>query len=47
MAEPAEYPGMPRWLKIAGIVAIVVIVLGIAAAFLMGGEHGPGRHMGP
>ena len=47
MAELAEYPGMPRWVKIAGIVALVVIVLAVAAALLLGGEHGPGRHMSP
>lgn len=44
-AEP--YPGMPRWVKIGGIVILALLLLAIAAAALLGGDHGPGRHMGP
>lgn len=37
--------GMPRWVKgllIAGLVAALLIG---AAMLLLGGEHGPGRHL--
>lgn len=36
-------PGLPRWVKIAGtVVGILILVLVIA--MLAGGNHGPGRH---
>ena len=38
-------PSTPRWVKLFGIVTIVVIVL-VVLAMLLGGNHGPGRHMG-
>lgn len=38
-------PGAPRWVKTAGIVAAVVIVLGVIVMALAGGDHGPGRHV--
>ena len=34
-------PGVPRWVKVFGIVAAVVVVL--VVVMLVGG-HGPGRH---
>ncbi len=34
---------MPRWVKIVGVVAVLLVVLLIVA--LLGG-HGPGRHTG-
>ena len=38
-------PATPRWVKILGIVALVVIVLVLIIVGLgIGGEHGPGRH---
>jgi hypothetical protein len=46
MAEPPDYespPQMPRWVKVFGIVLILVIVL-VAIMLLTGGNHGPGRH---
>jgi len=34
----------PRWVKVLGITALILIVL--AGIFLLAsGEHGPGRHM--
>jgi hypothetical protein len=36
-------PGMPRWVKVSGIIAIVLVVLFILV-LLVGGGHGPGRH---
>lgn len=35
--------GTPRWVKIFGIIALLVIVLLIVLK-LLGAEHGPGRH---
>jgi hypothetical protein len=37
--------GTPRWVKVFGIVALVVILL-IVIMLLTGGNHGPGRHTG-
>ncbi len=48
MAEPERAPitGMPRWVKVSLIVALV-LVLGFFLLRLtgVGGEHGPGRHL--
>ena len=35
--------GMPRWVKVMLIVAIVLIAL-FLVSLLAGGRHGPGRH---
>jgi hypothetical protein len=43
MANRPPYPGTPRWVKVFGIILIVVILLAVAMMFI-GGEHGPGRH---
>jgi hypothetical protein len=37
-------PPMPRWVKVFGIVVGALILLAVAAKFIVGGEHGPGRH---
>ncbi len=38
-------PPMPRWVKVFGIVLIVLVLLvGIILFTGIGGEHGPGRH---
>ena len=35
----------PRWVKVFGIVAIVVVLIFVVIRFTgVGGEHGPGRH---
>ncbi|WP_454850153.1 hypothetical protein [Promicromonospora soli] len=42
--SPQGHPGLPRWAKllaIGGVVAVVVLVVGM---LLAGGEHGPGMH---
>lgn len=45
-ADPGDYPGTPRWVKVFGIVALVlVVVLVVIMATGVGGEHGPRRHM--
>jgi hypothetical protein len=38
--------GMPRWVKVFGIVVIVLILFVLVAVIIgIGGSHGPGRHM--
>ncbi len=40
-----ERPGMPRWVKVIGIAALVVVLLVVVLVLTgAGGEHGPGRH---
>ena len=36
--------GTPRWAKVFGLIALVVIVLFVVVLLVRGGEHGPGRH---
>lgn len=42
--SPDQPPGLPRWVKISGIVVVVLLVV-LVVAMLSGGNHGPGRHM--
>lgn len=50
MTDQPSYPGLPRWVKISGIVVLVLVMLvAIIVAFDIGGQHGPdqfgpGRH---
>lgn len=37
-------PGMPRWVKVSGLIALVLIVLVVGALLLADGDHGPRRH---
>ena len=48
VADVPPYPGTPRWVKVSGIIALVLVVLVVLVAivlFVGGGNHGPGRHM--
>jgi hypothetical protein len=36
-------PGTPRWVKVFGVIAAVLVVVFIVL-LLFGGGHGPGRH---
>jgi hypothetical protein len=38
-------PSMPRWVKVFGIIAALLILLAVVAMFVAGGKHGPGRHL--
>jgi hypothetical protein len=38
-------PGTPLWVKVFGIVALVLVLLVIIMLFAGGGSHGPGRHI--
>ena len=45
--DPDAPPGMPRWVKVFGVV-VVLLVLVLLAMLLFGpGEHGPRRHAPP
>ncbi|WP_203247686.1 hypothetical protein [Sporosarcina beigongshangi] len=35
----------PSWVKMFGLIAIVLIVLVVIIMFFSDGEHGPGRHL--
>ena len=38
--------GAPRWVKVFGIIALVLVLLVVVImATGVGGDHGPGRHM--
>lgn len=38
-------PGLPRWVKLSGIIALVLVVIVLITMFTLGGNHGPGRHL--
>ncbi len=39
-------PRTPRWVKVFGIIALVLALL-FVVSLLTGGNHGPGRHLPP
>jgi hypothetical protein len=43
-SDPGSTTGTPRWVKVFGLVALIVIVLFVVVILTGGGEHGPGRH---
>jgi uncharacterized membrane protein len=44
-APAPSYPGMPTWVKVGGIVTLILILLVVAIMFIVGVNHGPSRHM--
>ncbi|MPZ24520.1 MAG: hypothetical protein GEU28_13535 [Dehalococcoidia bacterium] len=52
MAEPpadadddtSARPSTPRWVKVFGVIALVLVLLVVGVLLFGGGEHGPGRH---
>ncbi|TFE28678.1 hypothetical protein E2980_07455 [Cohnella luojiensis] len=39
-------PSTPRWVKVVGIIVIVLVILFVIIKLTgVGGDHGPGRHM--
>jgi hypothetical protein len=36
--------GLPRWLKVSGIVVAAVVVVALIVSLATGTEHGPGIH---
>ena len=43
MEPNRESTGTPRWVKVTGIIALVLILL-IVVVMLTSSGHGPGRH---
>jgi len=42
---PDHDTGTPRWVKVAGIIALILVVLFVVIIVTgRGGSHGPGRH---
>lgn len=37
-------PGTPRWVKVAGALALIAVVALVIMVVAGGGEHGPARH---
>ena len=47
MAEPPAYPGTPRWVKVSGIIVLVLVLLAVVIMVTgVGGQHGPWRLTG-
>jgi hypothetical protein len=44
MADRPPYPGTPRWVKVSGIIALVLVLVVVIMMFVGGGDHGPRRH---
>lgn len=45
--HPRTPPKAPRWVKVSAIIVGILIALIVVAKLTgLGGEHGPGRHMG-
>ena len=37
-------PGMPRWVKVFVLIVVLLILLVLVIMFVVGGDHGLGRH---
>ena len=46
-SQPAAggYAGMPKWVKRTLLAVLALIVVLVLARFVVGGDHGPSRHM--
>lgn len=38
-------PSTPRWVKVSGIIVIILVLLFVIMGLFGGGKHGPMRHM--
>jgi hypothetical protein len=41
------YPGTPRWVKLVALAALALVVLAVVMMVVLGGNHGPMRHLPP
>ena len=39
------YTGMPRWVKWTLLAVLALVVILVLMRLVVGGDHGPGRHM--
>ena len=44
--KDTQTAGTPRWVKVFGIIALVLVVLVVVMIVAGRGGHGPGRHTG-
>jgi hypothetical protein len=47
MADPPHSPdtgGIPRWVKVSGIIALILALLAVVMLLIGGGGHTPRRH---
>jgi hypothetical protein len=44
-ADRGSPPGMPRWVKVSGIIVAVLVLLLVIVLLISGGGHGPRRHL--
>jgi hypothetical protein len=44
-ASGTRYPGTPLWVKVSGIVALLILVVVVLVMVVVGGDHGPMRHL--
>jgi hypothetical protein len=44
-ADRESAPGMPRWVKVSGIIVAVLVLLLVIVLLISGSEHGPRRHL--
>ena len=40
-------PGTPRWVKVFGVITLVLVLLVVTLMVASSGNHGPGRHLPP
>lgn len=45
MPDRGSTTSTPRWVKMSGIIAIVLVLLVVIMMFIGGGDHGPSRHI--
>jgi hypothetical protein len=46
LASHESSVGTPRWVKVLGIVAVLLVVAIVVVLLVGGGNHGPSRHTG-
>lgn len=46
-SERNSPPGMPRWVKIFGLIFLALILLGVITTVFGGVQHGPNLHTMP
>lgn len=43
---PGGHPGLPRWVKMSGVIVAIVVLAIVALLLIAGADHGPSRHGG-